>query len=291
MNNPAYMNAIRGSLQRQLSVSAACFRGLFVACHIIYGMLLAAVYPALGGSARRRILKQWSRKLLGILHVGLETSGSGHAPAGRGQLFVANHISWLDVIAMNAVAPACFVAKAEVRDWPLLGWMCRRIGTLFIRRDARQDAARVNCEIVEMLRNGECVALFPEGTSTEGIYPGHFHSSLLQGPIDSGAAIHPLAIRYHDGSSNPNLDAAYVDDMTFIQSLWKILRSPSLHATLAYLPALQVAGKTRRTLAAEAQGAIHTAIATHACGDSVHTPDGVMGSGWRSNGLFIPETF
>ncbi|MBI3901660.1 MAG: 1-acyl-sn-glycerol-3-phosphate acyltransferase [Nitrosomonadales bacterium] len=258
------------------NVLVACLRGMWVACHIIYGMLLAGFYPALNAPTQRCILKHWSHGLLNILRVGLETHGSHfHHGAGQGRLFVANHISWLDAVALNAAAPACFVAKAELADWPLLGWMCRRTGTLFIRRDLRRDAAHINERITAALQQEKCIAVFPEGTTTDGTHPGHFHSSLLQGALDAGAAIQPVAIRYHDGSGEHNGDAAYVGDMTFIQSLWKILCSPCLHATLVYLPHLPQAGKSRRILAAQAQGAVHTALSMLSTEHAVHVPEGI----------------
>jgi 1-acyl-sn-glycerol-3-phosphate acyltransferase len=251
--------------RRLATVLMACFRGVRVACHIIFGMLLAGIFPLLDKPAQQRIVKGWSRTLLDVLHVGLETQDCHYPATARSRLFVANHISWLDAVVMNAVVPAGFVAKSEVREWPLLGWMCQRIGTLFIKRDIRRDTARINRQVAESLMRGECIALFPEGTSSDGALPGHFHSSLLQGSLDVGAAIHPVAIRYHDGNGKANGDAAYVDDMSFIQSLWKILHSPSLHVTLVHLPALASAGKNRRTLAAEAHGAICMALHRLSC--------------------------
>lgn len=256
----AHNSAMPDRVRPQAITLTVCWRGMRVASHIIYGMLLACTYPLLSNSSKHRILKNWSLKLLGVLHVGLETQGCHYAATAQGRMFVANHISWLDVVALNAVTPACFIAKAEVRDWPLLGWMCQRAQTLFVRRDTKRDTARINRQIAALLEQGECIALFPEGATSASAQPGHFHSSLLQGPIDLKAAIYPVAIRYHDGAGKTCGDAAYVGDMTFIQSLWKILCSPSLHVTLVYLPAIASAEKFRRMLASDAQGAIHAAL-------------------------------
>jgi len=259
-HNVAQDSEISDRKQRTPLTLTACVRGAHVAWHIACGMLLACIYPLLGKTGKHRVLKNWSLKLLRVLHVGLESHGGNHPATMQGCMFIANHISWLDVFALNAVSPACFVAKSEVRDWPLLGWMCQRAQTLFIRRDTRRDTARINRRIAALLEQGECIALFPEGTSTTGTQTGHFHSSLLQGPIDINAAIHPVAIRYHDGSGKACSDAAYVGDMTFMQSLRKILCSPSLHVTLTYLPALSGASSNRRVLATEAQTAIQLAL-------------------------------
>lgn len=255
----------------------ASFRGARVVCHIFYGVLLACFFPALKQNLQQRILKNWSRTLLDMLHVRIESHGCFHAANTHGRIMVANHVSWLDVIALNAIVPACFVAKSEIRDWPLLGWLCHRAGTLFVKRNIRRDTVRINREISEKLKLGECMALFPEGTSTDAELPGHFHSSLLQVAIDIDAALCPVAIRYHDDTGKTNKDAAFVGDMSFVQSLWKILCSPSLNVTLFYLQPLSCTGKNRRMLAAEAQGSIHTALAEFSPNHSICVPnDGML---------------
>jgi 1-acyl-sn-glycerol-3-phosphate acyltransferase len=254
-----------------ISTSTACFRGVRIALHIIYGMLLAGAIPLLNKSTQQHIVQYWSRKFLDLLHVGLETYGCYHHVTAQGHLIVANHISWLDAVSMNAVLPAYFVAKSEVGDWPLLGWIFHRINTLFIKRDIRQETARINCQIKGILEQGDRIAVFPEGTTSDGTQLGHFHSSLLQGPVEIGSSICPVAIRYHDGTGKANSDAAFVDDMTFIESLWKIVCSPSLHVTLVYLPAIPCTGKNRRMLASEAREAIHTCLAHLSSGHASHT--------------------
>ncbi len=259
-----------------------CFRGARVACHIIYGILLACFFPALGQNIQRRILKYWSCKLLDILRVRIQAHGCFHQADLHARLLVANHVSWLDVIALNAIAPACFVAKSEVRSWPLLGWLCHRVGTMFIKRDIRRDTVRINCKISGMLQQGECVALFPEGTSTEGGLPGHFHSSLLQGAIDINSAICPVAIHYHDGAGKANSNAAYVGDMSFVQSLWKILCSSSLHVSMFYLPPLPCTGKNRRLLASQAHASIHIALAKCLPNHSVCVSSLVIPPEWKN---------
>ena len=247
-------------LRNRLIASA---RGLRVVSHLLCGLLLVSLFPLLKKSTQHHIVKYWSRKLLEILHIGLETQGDYPAAAVRGSLLVANHISWVDAVALNAVRPAYFVAKSEVSEWPFLGRILNGIHTLFIRRDIKMDTLRVNRQIAQLLAQGERVALFPQGTTTHGAQLGNFHSSLLQGAVEMEAAISPVAIRYHDGMGRANYAAVFIGDMTFIHSLWKILCSPALHVTLMYLPALSSSGKNRRTLAAEAQSTIYHALDRH----------------------------
>jgi 1-acyl-sn-glycerol-3-phosphate acyltransferase len=146
------------------------------------------------------------------------------------------------------VIPMRFVAKSEVRQWPLIGWLCARAQTLFIERGRARDAARINKQIVQLLQNGECLAVFPEGTTTDGTQVGSFHASLLQPAVDAGAEVHPVAIRYQDAQGAHSTAAAYIDDLSFAASLWNILNCRNLHVRLLATPSLDAAGSDRRTL-------------------------------------------
>lgn len=253
MHNPPYVD-------RQADIVQALLRGARVTCHLLYALLIAMIYPLLTLPARQFIMRRWSRALLHILQVRLETGGHLPPQRKRGSLLVANHISWLDVYALNAIQPSSFVAKAEVRSWPLLGLLCRRAQTIFIERNLRRDTLRANGLIAARLAKSECVALFPEGTTTDGTQVRHFHASLLQCAVDTGCAVYPVAIRYHDGSGRPCKDAAFIGDMTFLRSLVNILFSGSLHVTLVVLPAISGAQKTRRVLADQAHASIRATL-------------------------------
>ena len=249
----------------------ACLRSIRFALHLGYGVLLAAILPALNCGQQRCIVRGWSAALLDILHVRISTSGTVALHEITGGLIVANHISWLDVIVMNSVLPLRFVAKSEVRGWPVIGWLCAQAQTLFIARHKRSDTARTNGKMIELLQQGNCLALFPEGTTTDGSQVKHFHASLLQPAIDAQTTIYPVAIRYHDRNGKPNTDAAYIDEMTFIESLWKILCSRDLHVHLNATTALDTQSAHRRTLAQEAHRQISYAI-THTPQDQETRP-------------------
>ena len=262
--------------QRTVSLPVAAFRCARLICHLAYGILLSIFYPHCSLSYRQRILRRWSTELLDVLNVKLERRGLPTPPSIQTTMLVSNHISWLDVFVINAITPACFVAKAEVNGWPLLGLLCRRTRTIFIERDIRRDTVRSNGLISAMLDEGECVALFPEGTSTDGTGLRHFHSSLFQSAIDSDATLIPGTIHYHDGQGNRCDDAAFIGDMTFVESMKKILFSRSLHASLTLLPAVQLTGKNRRTAATEAHSAIETTL---------HTPLPIPAASHPGNGI------
>ncbi len=239
--------------QSPVTLALAGFRAMRFALHLLYGAMLAIVFPSLNIRYQKRILRRWSAELLDIFNVRTSTNGPVFLQNITRGMIVANHISWLDVIVLNAALPLRFVSKSEVRHWPVIGWLCAQAQTLFIERGKRSDTARTNLQIAESLQQGHCMAIFPEGTTTDGSHVRHFHSSLLQPAIDARTLIYPVAIRYHDKNNRPNLDAAYIDDTTFVASLWKILCSRDLHVRLTSTPVLDShQAENRRTLALEA---------------------------------------
>ncbi len=242
--------------------SIALFRAARLSLHIVYGLSLAVAYPWFGLAVRRRILQSWSVELLQIFNVRIDIAGNDPLHELRHGLIVTNHISWLDVFVLNAIVPMRFVAKSEVRRWPVIGWLCARAQTLFIERGKARSAARVNVKLVELLQRGECLAVFPEGTTTDGLQVAHFHSSLLQPAIDAGAPVHPVAIRYQDERGAYSATAAYIDEMSFGASMWNILSADELHVRLAATTPIDASGMDRRNLTHTAHQHISTALAT-----------------------------
>ena len=226
----------------------ALFRAARLALHICNGLIQAVAYPWFPLKIRRLILQNWSADLLHIFNVRIDIADNDALHTLRHGLIVTNHISWLDVFVLNAVVPMRFVAKSEVRRWPVIGWLCARAQTLFIERGKARSAARINVHLVELLQRGECLAIFPEGTTTDGSAVAHFHSSLLQPAIDAGAQVHPVAIRYEDNCGMHSTAAAYIDDISFGTSMWRILSTPQLHVLLLATPPLDAQAMERRSL-------------------------------------------
>jgi 1-acyl-sn-glycerol-3-phosphate acyltransferase len=224
-------------------------------------MLLAVFYPRFGLLARRRILQRWSAGLLDILNVSLNIRSEDYLSASPSGLIVANHISWLDVIVLNAVIPMRFVAKSELRDWPAIGWLAARVQTLFIARGKARAAAQMNSCLVDLLQAGESLAIFPEGTSTDGREVGRFHASLLQSAIDAQVQVHPVAICYQDEQGAHSTVASFIDEMSFATSLWNVLCTPNLHVALIATPSLEAKANERRALTHAAHTQISLAVA------------------------------
>jgi 1-acyl-sn-glycerol-3-phosphate acyltransferase len=158
-------------------------------------------------------------------------------------------VSWLDIWVIHAVSPVRFVAKSDVRRWPLIGWLVARSGTIFIERSKRRDTARTNRTIVDTLARGERVGIFPEGTTTDGTQLRPFHASLFQPALCAGARVVTAAIRYPLRGGSVNLDAAYAGERTLGQSLRLILRHRSMRAELIFAGEMEISGKTRREIA------------------------------------------
>jgi 1-acyl-sn-glycerol-3-phosphate acyltransferase len=264
----------------------ALFRATRLALHIGYGLIQAVAYPWFGMTIRRRILQNWSAGLLDIFNVRIDIGDDDTLHTLRHGLIVTNHISWLDVFVLNAVVPMRFVAKSEVRRWPVIGWLCARAQTIFLERGKARSAARINVQMVSLLQHGECLAIFPEGTTTDGTGVAHFHSSLLQPAIDAGALVHPVAIRYQDIDGAHSTAAAYIDDLSFGASMWNILSSPELHVQLITTPPLQAQNLDRRNLTRISHERISTAL--HLAGSSnFHIP---VTPAQHSESILLPST-
>jgi 1-acyl-sn-glycerol-3-phosphate acyltransferase len=183
--------------------------------------------------------------LLDALGVRLRVAGT---PPGAG-LVVANHISWLDIYAINALVPTAFVAKDDVRGWPVIGWLSSRTETLFIERGSRSAAMRIKDRLTEQLQAGNCVALFPEGTTSDGTAVLPFHSALFQAPIDAGTAIAPIMVRYTGSDGQRSAAPVYIGDTSLWQCLRAIVRADGLIVHLSFLPGIDTDGIDRRRIA------------------------------------------
>lgn len=221
---------------------------------VLAGVLVTLLlFPLCTGAARRRLKASWSLALLDSLGVKVEADLTHVVP---GALIVANHISWIDIFVINAVLPSAFVAKAEIRRWPLFGWLAARNDTVFLRRGSRGHARIINDEIACILGIGQHVAVFPEGTTTDGRSLLHFHAALLQPALNVGRPLLPVAISYWETSGERSLAPRYDNDISLWQCTLSMLGRPRLIARLVTTPPRGMRGEDRRRVAAEAREAI-----------------------------------
>jgi len=235
----------------------AVWRLCFVALLVVSGILtVCLIFPILSPGWRRSIKQAWSRCLVRAL--GVRVRNTQPLPR-QGSLIVCNHISWLDVFVLNALNPTTFVCKDDVKSWPGLGTLVSHSGTLFIERGSRSAAARTAQAIAERLNRKECVAVFPEGTTTQGTTLLPFRSALFQAAVEAKTCVMPVALRYLGDDGTITVSPAYDGDLTFMQSMLSIVRSTRIFAQVTYLPALPDS-MDRRALALEAENSIARAL-------------------------------
>ena len=227
----------------------ALWRALRAIAHVLHGLwIIRTEFGRLTPPQTQLLVRAWTRRMLLIIGVDLVVHGTPpeHGPV----LQVANHISWLDILVMNAAQPSRFVSKADVRHWPVIRGLADAAGTLYIERESRRDAMRVVHQVAERLRTPDVISVFPEGTTGDGQTLLTFHANLLQAAIAAGAPALPVALRYADRDSGQRCDAPlYIGDTTLMQSLWATLRADGVQAVVRYGEPQRDQGRDRRTWA------------------------------------------
>jgi len=226
--------------------------------HVLRGALICAfLFPFLDVPRRMGHVQRWSAQLVRLLGIALDSQGT---PRPGATLVVANHVSWLDILAINAVHPVRFVSKADVRRWPLLGFLVACGGTLFIERERKRDALRVVHQVAAALKAGDTVAVFPEGTTSDGAALLPFHANLLQAAIATGTPVQPVALRFADATQDPSPAAAYVGDTNLVESVWAVVMAAELQARVQWLAPEATVHADRRALAEHVRGGIAAAL-------------------------------
>jgi 1-acyl-sn-glycerol-3-phosphate acyltransferase len=191
---------------------------------------LLPVLPLLAPSRRAGVLRAAARAALRAL--GVRVRVRGRLPERRA-LLAANHISWLDILAVLAHTPARLVAKSEVRRWPLIGRVAAATGAIFIDRSRPRRLPRAVREVAEAMRAGAVVAAFPAGTTGCGASPGRFRPALFQAAIDAGAPVAPVTLSFMLVDGSPTTAAAFVGDDTLLRSLRRVLAVDGLTMEMA----------------------------------------------------------
>ena len=188
---------------------AAGWKLLRALWHAVAGWLtIVLVFPRLLPDQRNIRVQVWARQMLAVLGIDLQTHGT--PPAHGPMLLVANHISWLDLLVMHAARHCRFVSKSEVRRWPLIGTLSTGAGTLYIERESRRDAMRVVHQMADALKAGDILAVFPEGTTSDGVSLLPFHANLIQAAISAGAPVQPVALSFIDVASGKAIKSVEV---------------------------------------------------------------------------------
>ncbi len=238
------------------------YRLVRVFLHLFLGLAACAlVFPWAGQQRRNTITRRWSRKLLDICGVSVEQDGA--LQALEHAMVVSNHVSWLDIFVINALYPCHFVAKSEIRSWPVLGWLADKGGTVFIARGNRRELRHIFKGLVATLQAGQRVAFFPEGTTA---VPGQvlpFHANLFEAAVDARVPVQPVALRYLDGAGAPHGAIDFSGEASFAQNMMQVLAGPPVRAVLTCLAPLAAAGAHRRELAQASHDAIEAVVGLH----------------------------
>jgi 1-acyl-sn-glycerol-3-phosphate acyltransferase len=240
---------------------------IITACLLPFRIVLVVLWTLLGLASQislfwclhpshaQGIVKVWARTMLLLLGIRLLTDPQSEH-RDQNALYVCNHVSWVDILALLAVVPVVFVAKSEIRSWPVLGWMVALAGTCFIDRARRSALRSVHANLTNALNAKRNICIFPEGTTSSGLQVLPFHSGLLQAAIEAQVPVQPICLNY----SHQN--AAYIGEITLLHSVWNILSTPRLSVQLKVLPRLTSHNTHRQELAAQAYQSIALAVNT-----------------------------
>jgi len=236
-------------LYKLLRVSLLFFAGLIIAALVfpVINLLLKANHAR---NTRDLIKKQWLHWFSSIIN--LEINQQGNLPE-RTALLVSNHISWLDIIVIGRYLPAYFVAKSDILSWPVVGYLARQAGTIFIRRGDKQHILSTAERMVWLLKQNSNIIAFPEGTTTKGDEVLGFHASLFQPALLTKSVVQPIAIEYLGAAKEL---APFIGDDEFVPHLLKMLALDKIEVNLIFLPSINVSGKTRHAVCHESRALI-----------------------------------
>lgn len=223
-------------------------RGLW---HLLLGLWTIAVrFPRLSPEQREMRVQAWAVQLLALWGIHLRVLGQ---PVTAGPaLIVANHISWLDILVIHAARYCRFVSKSDIRAWPLIGALATGAGTLYIERTSRRDALRMVHDMSEALRQGDVVAVFPEGTTSDGRELLPFHANLIQSAIAADVPVQAMSLKFVDAQTGAlTLAPCYIGDDTLVGSIWRTLTAPAITAVVHFGQPQTAEGRDRRQWASD----------------------------------------
>lgn len=234
---------------------ALLFLGGFLIAGGLFPLIGLALPPIRYKHLRDAIKIRWLRSFSKILNLKAVKRG---AAASRPALIVSNHVSWLDIIALGQFVPGCFAAKSDIAGWPVIGYLSRQAGTIFIRRGDKKQILQTTEMMAWQLRQNGNILVFPEGTTTDGSEVLDFHASLFQPALLTKAGIQPAAIRY---SGEAKESAPFIGDDEFVSHLFKMLALETIEVSVDFLPVIDSESKTRSAVSNEARCLIMKSLA------------------------------
>ena len=250
----------RGVMRGWLRATGRLFRLL---AHLAAGVWLAWRLKRMDEPDCFEAVRAWLAQAAAILGVRVRIRGRERVDtvSAGGSLWVPNHVSWLDIPLLGSLeAGTVFLAKSEIRRWPLIGWLANLAGTEFIERGRGSEAAAA--AVAEGMGRGRQMVVFAEGTTTEGHTVRRFHARLFGPAVESGRPVVPVAIRYRDLAGNPTTLPAFVGRESLWPSVWRVLCARGLEARIDLLePIVPRGGETRSEIARRAHHAVSAVVA------------------------------
>lgn len=208
---------------------------------LLMGLFIVFVFFGwIGKSARERCVQIWSQCLMKTTGVKVTQEGS---PILNGPVMLtANHVSWIDIFIINSQRATSFIAKSEIRQWPVIGWLVYAVGTIFIQRGSRQAVIDINAGMDVYFNTNTCIGLFPEGTTSDGLSVLHMYSGLLEGAMNSRVPIQPVALLFtYNGERSGRV--AFIGEQTLVANIWVLLSSKNVGVTVRFLSPVTQAGE------------------------------------------------
>lgn len=252
----AVASQTRSSIHIQIRLYYRCFR---LGLHLLEGAVLAVVCGAAFVQYRpwqQPVIRWWHRRFCNILNLDIRVHGAaadGHA------LWVSNHVSWLDIPVLGANFPVYFLSKAEVAKWPVVGWLARVAGTLFIQRGAG-DAGQVTNQLAAHLGEGRNVLFFPEGTTTDGHRLKRFFHKLFGAAVQTQVSLQPVLVCYRDEHDALHPHAPFIGDDEFLSHAIDILKGERMVVDVMVLPAELPGERDARALARDLEARMSVAL-------------------------------
>lgn len=246
-----------------LTILTAPFRAL-IGFITLVTMIISAItlYLVINNESKRKALIEiCQRRLCAILlrcfNVEIQYIGS---PSKEAKLLVANHISWLDALLFMPAPKLRFIAKSQVKNWPVIGLLAQLLGTVFIRRENKFQVYRSLPNAQRHIRDGDNLVIFPEGTTTVGLDVQTFRPMMFEVAKRESCLVQPVAIRYWDHSHNISQVAPFIDDDGIFMSIIKLLFVRKIYAHVHFLPVLNAAELDRKQMAQQSQHMIRQTL-------------------------------
>ncbi|MDP2901953.1 MAG: lysophospholipid acyltransferase family protein [Methylovulum sp.] len=241
----------------------------FIIALVIFPAINVFLVASKARTKRDLIKKQWLR-WFGLI-VNLQIIKAGELPE-QPAIIVSNHISWLDIIVIGQYIPAYFVAKSDILSWPVIGFLARQAGTIFIRRGDKKHIMATAEKMIWLLKQNSNIIAFPEGTTTKGDEVLSFHASLFQPALLTKSVIQPIAIQYQGIAKG---HAPFVGDDAFIPHLIKMLSVDKIEVHLSFLPVVNTSGKNRHSVSHETRAMILATVSNDSSPEAIENTDWV----------------